>query len=125
MSQGEAGQADYWQDYVALGVVPLLGTPVLLYLQIHTAEERDTEWEDLVPLTQQHGERLLRPDDPLVGEVRVGVAAQRVRPQPVPDGLDLGLVQHLARGRAAQVRPVGLAGHAHADLADGQQDRQR
>ncbi len=58
MNEGEAGETDYWQGYVALGVVPLLATPVLLYLQIHTAEERDTAWEDLVPLTQQRGERL-------------------------------------------------------------------
>ena len=54
---------------------------------------------------------------------RVGVAPQRVGPEPGDHVGDLGLLDHLAHRRAAQVGAVFGADHPHPDLPDGQRHR--
>jgi hypothetical protein len=57
------------------------------------------------------------PDRP-VGRIGIRVVAQRIRAQPGTQGRDLGVIEHLAGRRTAQVEPVPFADHPHPDLAD-------
>ena len=73
---------------------------------------------------EQRRQRRPGAGDPGPGAVRVGVVAQRVRPEARVDDVDLGVGEQLAGGGAAQVRVVRLADHPHPHLAPGLRGRQ-